>query len=80
MMPAQTPNAAGSSDKVPPQSNFTSALCLQQSVELEGSVSTFDNPNTAVEKKMLVSGVVGYRRIALFSTMMMTQTKAIFDR
>lgn len=53
MMPAQTPNAAGSSDKVPPQSKFTSALCLRQSVEVEGSVSTFDNPNTAAEKKCL---------------------------
>lgn len=53
LMPAQTPHAAGSSDKVPPQGKFTSALCVRQLVEVEGSVSTFDNPNTAAEKKCL---------------------------
>lgn len=53
MMPAQTPNAAGSGDKLPPQSKFMSALCLQKSEEVEGSVSPFDNPNTALENKCL---------------------------
>lgn len=53
MKPARTPNAAGSSDKVLPQNKFTSALCFRQTVEVEGNVSGFDNPNTAAEKKCL---------------------------